>query len=129
MLISVKFYRNMEIQELYSNYFSKTNSMGKFIVDLKRCAAKELQKIGYTQTEISIIIFGQKRNSRICTYLKEDVCPIIKENYKEWISNGLYPFSERTIVFEVPVHKSQMKYANKQGKVRRYITALKLVKL
>ena len=120
----------MNLEKMYSDYFAKTNSTGKFMVELKRCVAKELNKIGHTQAEMSMIIFGTKRNNaRICTYLKEGVCPVINKSYKEWISNGLYPFSERRIVFETPIHKSQMKYANKQGKVRRYVTGLKLVKL
>jgi len=120
----------MKIEELYSQYFSKTNSTGKFMVEMKRCAANELNKLGYTQTEISMIIFRNKRsNYRICTYLKEGVCPVIRKSYKKWILKGFYPFSERKIVFEVPVHRSQMKYVNKQGKVRRYITDFKLVKL
>ncbi len=77
-------------------YFRK-KYRGQFYVDMKVCAAKYLRDNGLTLERIAEIIYGKKeRHDTIHLFLKRDIELLDNDvvcKWKEWIFEGLYPYT------------------------------------
>jgi hypothetical protein len=114
-----------------SNYFGKMPKYrGRFFVQMKALVARELRKKGYTLQRISEIIMGRANGHDVVIhYLKNYTDQIevdyIRNNYKTWIREGIYPKSERLITKE----KDPYCLPNEVAYLRVSSTNLKLEKL
>jgi hypothetical protein len=114
-----------------SNYFGKMpRYRGRFFVQMKAVVAHELRKKGYTLQRISEIIIGRKNGHDVVLHWlkKHKEQPgkdYIRNNYKTWIREGIYPKSERLITKE----KDPYCLPNEVAYLRVSSTNLKLEKL
>jgi hypothetical protein len=85
------------VQYLYEYFIKIKTSRNCFDVELRRLVCIDLQKMGFNLTDISLIL--SKNHATIINLRKitssDYVTKEVKENYKEWIEQGLYPISVR----------------------------------
>jgi hypothetical protein len=114
-----------------SNYFGKMPKYrGRFFVQMKALVARELRKKGYTLQRISEIIMGRSNGHDVVihylrNYTDHVEVDYIRNNYKAWIREGIYPKSERLITKE----KDPYCLPNEVAYLRVSSTNLKLEKL
>jgi hypothetical protein len=85
------------VQYLYEYFIKIKTSRNCFDVEMRRLVCIDLEKMGFNLTDISLII--SKNHATIINLRKitssDYVTKEVKENYKEWIEQGLYPTSVR----------------------------------
>jgi hypothetical protein len=85
------------VQYLHEYFIKIKTSRNCFDVELRRLVCIDLEKMGFNLTDISLIL--SKDHATIINLRKitssDYVTKEVKENYKEWIEQGLYPRSVR----------------------------------
>jgi hypothetical protein len=85
------------VSYLYEYFIKIKTSRNCFDVEMRRLVCIDLEKKGFNLTDISLIL--SKNHATIINLRKitssDYVTKEVKENYKEWIEQGLYPRSVR----------------------------------
>jgi hypothetical protein len=85
------------VQYLYDYFIHLKNNRNCFVVEMRRLIANDLKQQGFNVVDIALIL--SKHHSSIIyindTLASNNVALEVKENYKDWIEQGVYPKSVR----------------------------------